>query len=532
MYKNADEFPDGEILRGFDVCIIGGGAAGIAMATRLIGSRLKVLVLESGVSIDRGTPSGNREAIYRGSTGPFMSRVNPNFLTSSRQRMYGGTTNHFGFWARPLDEADLRPRPGYRDAYWPLTLEELNPYYLAANAYGDYGPNNYDDLEFWEEVLHARPLPAEPDDRLRNVIFHAQYNEAIKNFQLRWGTALQSANNVFVLFNANVLTIDSTAGRNHVVGLALATIDAQGRAGKRLRVEGARTYVLAQGGIESVRLLKLSGNLGDNARGHLGRGFMVHPVIEQAATVRFASPVPYDVQNFYRSQQVYLQEPGAMNGREAVRSTPVYHPETLAEMLVFSAWGVLTPTPAAMAAERIGNFRIIPGFSGGGTAATLNINWEQAPNENSRIDLDPGRTDPVFGQPVVRVDWNLEEKDKRTIVQGLKLCEEFFRRRPPYATSFEITTDLSGGPENWTFGHDQGNRRALWPGDHHMGTLRMSASDRPEDGIVNPNLRMHAVDNLFVSSCAVFPTSGYANPTLTIVALALRLADYLKGNLD
>jgi choline dehydrogenase-like flavoprotein len=62
----------------------------------------------------------------------------------------------------------------------------------------------------------------------------------------------------------------------------------------------------------------------------------------------------------------------------------------------------------------------------------------------------------------------------------------------------------------------------LWPGDHHMGALRMSV--RPEDGLVDRALRMHAVDNLFVSSCAVFPTSGYANPTLTIVALALRLA--------
>lgn len=525
MYANADQLPDGTILTGFDLCIIGGGAAGIAMATRLIGSPLRVLVLESGISTDRGVPSGNRETIYSGSVGPFMSQVDPNFLTRSRQRMYGGTTNHFGFWARPLDEADLLPRPGYRDASWPLTREELDPYYLAANAYGDYGPNNYDDIPFWSQVLHGTPFPPQPGDRLKNAIFHAQYSESIKDFQLRWGSALREASNVVMLFNANVLGIAS-AGSAHVTGLACASIDPSGQAGKRFRVEGAGAYVLAQGGIECVRLLKLSGSLGDNARGQLGRGFMVHPVIQRAATVRFGTPVGYDIQNFFRQQQVQLDVLDAEEGRLAVHTEPIYHPETLDALLSFWAWGILAPTPQAMQAEGIGNFRIIPGFSDG-SSATININWEQVPNEASRIDLDPAQLDPVFGQPVTRLDWNLEEKDKRTIQRGLALCEGYLRARG--ATSFEVTTDLSGGPEHWTFDPTGSSPYSLQPGDHHMGALRMSRS--AADGIVDRDLRLHAVDNLYAASCAVFPTSGYANPTLTIVALALRLADHLRGRL-
>ena len=66
---------------------------------------------------------------------------------------------------------------------------------------------------------------------------------------------------------------------------------------------------------------------------------------------------------------------------------------------------------------------------------------------------------------------------------------------------------------------------ALETGDHHMGALRMSAAS--EDGIVDINSRLHSVDNLYIAGSAVFPSGGYANPTLTIVALALRLADHL-----
>jgi len=87
-----------------------------------------------------------------------------------------------------------------------------------------------------------------------------------------------------------------------------------------------------------------------------------------------------------------------------------------------------------------------------------------------------------------------------------------------------MITDVSGGADSWTYPPHEG---ALETGDHHMGALRMSAS--PEDGIVDVNSRLHSVDNLYIAGSAVFPTGGYANPTLTIVALALRLADHLEA---
>ncbi|NOT63776.1 MAG: GMC family oxidoreductase [Acidobacteria bacterium] len=533
MYSDARQLPDGITLTGYDICIAGAGAAGIALATRLIGSSKKVLLISSGDSNDGGqspAPDPTLESIYQGVLGPFMHNVDPIFLTRSRLNMYGGTTNHFWFWASPLSEADLQPRPGYRDAYWPLDLAELNRYYPDANAFGGFGPFNYQDIDFWAQALYGQPFAALPDDQLQNVIFHAQPNNNIHQFQVQFGADLQAAENVTVLFNANVLRIKATEAKNHVTGLSCATVS-QGRPDKRFRVE-TRDYVVALGGIESVRLLLLSGDLADNAQGHLGRGFMLHPLITQAAQATFPAAVPMEIQNFFRLQMVSIAAPQNVNEGHTLITDPLYHPGQLPpDSFYLQAWGVLTPTPVAMAREQIGNFRALLSFdppgsqAAGGSQAILNFNWEQARNENSRITLDDEQLDPVFGQPVVHLDWNLMETEKRTIIKGLALCEQYLKARG--ASDFKILTDLSGGPERWVFSptNPVTNQAALQAGDHHMGALRMSA--QPEDGIVDPNLKAHQLDNLYLLSTGVWPTTGCVNPTLTLVALALRLANHL-----
>ena len=517
MYRNANELQPGEILREFDICIVGAGAAGIAVAKKLLNSSKRVLLLASGICTDVGAPSGGRERLYEGTLGTFMRETDRAFLTRSRQRMYGGTTNHFGFWAAPLTEADLLFRPGYRAANWPLGMDELDTYYPEANTFGDYGPFNYNDIGFWADVLRGEPFPPRSDDQLQNAIFHAQYDCRIHDFQLHYGAELKSSSNVTVLFNSNVLEVLTEDNRSHVLGLNCATIEAGAR-GRNFSVElGPNgTYVLAQGGIEPVRLLFLSGNLGDNPQGMLGKGFMVHPVIENAAYLSFSPAVSKLVRNFFEQQRIQLTPEDERGAVPAPIVSPVYHPADLENTHDFTAWGVLAPTKDAMDDEMIGNFRAILNFAKDGTGAGINMNWEQVPNENSVITLDQSKTDPFFHQPVVHLDWNLLEADKRTYDRGLDLCKQYLEARG--GSDFRIITPLNGDPGNWT---------VINPGDHHMGALRMSQN--ASDGIVDPNCRIHTVDNLYIAGCGVYPTSGYANPTLTIVALALRLADHLKG---
>src|SRR5260370_18796741 len=122
MYASADQLPNGSTLKGYDICIAGGGVAAIAIATRLIGSPLKILVLCNGQPTDSGQNADpTHQSIYNGTLGPFMTKVDPIFTTRSRLNMYGGTSNHFWFFPHPLGEFDLKPRPRYHGA--PLPTE-------------------------------------------------------------------------------------------------------------------------------------------------------------------------------------------------------------------------------------------------------------------------------------------------------------------------------------------------------------------------------------------------------------------------
>lgn len=519
MYLHADQLPKNTVLRGFDLCIIGAGAAGIAMAQRLAGSSLKVLLLVSGSPNDKALPDADRQSLYQGTAGSFLQKVDPVFTHRSRLNMYGGTTNHFGFWARPLDAVDFLPRPGFRESAWPFTYDELRPYYREAHEFGQFGPLNYDDMSFWEDVLYGRCFDPLPGDKMTGAIMRAQYEENLHDFQVQFRDALKSARNLTVLFNAHLLDIATDDERRHVTELNCSTI-VEGQRGAGFKVQ-ATAYALACGGIENVRLLQLSGNLGNNKRDQLGRGFMVHPLLTNAASVRFNRVIPTEIRNFFREQQIRLNPPADDGGIYQHMVTPLVNPELVFEYLTFNAWGVLTPTPATLQEEAIGNFRIILNFGADRASALVNLNWEQAPDEESRINLNREQRDPIFGQPVAQVDWRLNASDKHSARRALDITLDYLRQRG--AISHEMITDVSGGAEDWTFLPHEG---ALETGDHHLGALRMSL--RPEHGIVDPHSRLHAVDNLYIAGSAVFPTGGYANPTLTIVALALRLADHLR----
>ena len=329
MYHYADQLPAGAILEGFDICIVGAGAAGIAMAQRLAHGSLKVILLVSGAPGDRGLPAAARQSLYEGTVGEFLGQVDPEFPQRSRLNMYGGTTNHFGFWARPLDVADMMPRPGYRDVGWPLDLAELAPYYRAAQEFGQFGPFNYGDMAFWERVLYARCFDALPGDKLEGAIMRAQYEENLHDFQVQFRQELESAANITVLFNAQLLTIEADANQARVSGLncsTLAAADGTGGGGRVIPRAGPGACVLACGGIENVRLLQLSGDLGNNRRDMLGRGFMVHPLLTNAARARFEQPVASEIRNFFREQQIRLKPPpNAMEGPKGVGAGEYRH---------------------------------------------------------------------------------------------------------------------------------------------------------------------------------------------------------------
>jgi choline dehydrogenase-like flavoprotein len=151
------------------------------------------------------------------------------------------------------------------------------------------------------------------------------------------------------------------------------------------------------------------------------------------------------------------------------------------------------------------------GQSGGPVAYSLHHFAEEAPNPNSRVVLSARKKDR-FGHPTAKLDWQIHEDDIRDILRGLAIIKEDVER------TGEWRLDI---PE-----YDRLPPPGIRGGFHHIGTTRMH--ENPRRGVVDAQGRVHGVANLYIAGSSVFPTGGYANPTLTIVAMALRLADHIK----
>ena len=139
---------------------------------------------------------------------------------------------------------------------------------------------------------------------------------------------------------------------------------------------------------------------------------------------------------------------------------------------------------------------------------------EQCPNPDSRVKLI-GEQD-ALGLNRIALDWQLTDLDKRSLRRSQELIGAEFGRLG--VGRFKL--------DDWLLADDNSWPEDLHGGHHHMGTCRMS--DDPKRGVVDRDCRVHGFDNLYVAGSAVYPTTGYVNPTLTVVALALRLADHLK----
>jgi choline dehydrogenase-like flavoprotein len=153
-----------------------------------------------------------------------------------------------------------------------------------------------------------------------------------------------------------------------------------------------------------------------------------------------------------------------------------------------------------------------------GASCDIAGSFEQEPNPSSRVSLSD-KTD-ALGMPLSKIDWRLTDKTLNTARHFASLIDSEFRR-------LEIGKLI---PADWLRDAKNANEQGVFHDqNHHMGTTRMSAA--PSEGVVDTNLAVFNVPNLYIASSSVFPTSGHSNPTLTILALGLRLSDHLKATL-
>lgn len=486
---------EGQVLKA-DVCIVGAGAAGITLALALRGRGLSVILLEAGGE----TAMGAIQDAYRGR----MSGIKTWEPHRMRRRQLGGSTNDWAGWCMPLAREDFLERRWIPRSGWPITYDDLLPYYERANRILDLG-----DVPWDPAVLLAaspyEPWPSAP----------AEYETRFFRFSpptrlgSKYRAALAEAPDVSVYLFANAVDIVLDDARRNV-----SRLECRGYAGSGVptpfRVEAGR-FVLAMGGIENARLLLASRSQEPrgvaNGSDLVGRCFMEHPHYYSSAGL--IAPNTPEI-GLYRHHTV---EVPSKEGPVAVALQGVWAPSAALreshELLDFTLELVpevevdnemLSPTTAsALLARRDPEPERF----------ALTIRAEQAPDDESRVMLSE-EVDAV-GVPRVDLRWLISRNDDVALKRALVAAGIFVAR----TLGARLFVPSEGDRFDWT----------PLPGGHHMGTTRMAASAR--DGVVDRNCRCFEVENLYIAGSSVFPTGGSANPTLTIVALAERLADHL-----
>ena len=507
MHIDARTSENNTLIEG-DICIVGAGAAGITLALQFLNAPLKIILLEGGgFEYEKAM-----QDLYRGkNTGlPYYS------LESSRLHYFGGTTGHWAGYCSEYDAIDFKKRDWVHGSGWPLSREDLDPYYGKAS-----------------DILELQTSPPDADMMKsslafdRNVIRNKMwYFSPPVRFGKKYRDTIVNAANITLYTHANVTDIITNENVSVVEEVTVRNL-----AGKYLRVR-AKKFVLACCAIQNARLLLASNKQARRGLGNdndlVGRHFMEHLEMNAADLFlpRPASLDLYRLQFFYTKIRAELAlTENSQRNMQILNGTVALDPVTVSAEKNDTGEtpdsGEASEDPAAS----LKGWEEAEKYYESGKYLKEKFNrtkqfmffarMEQSPNPSSRITLDTEKD--ALGMPRVVLDWRLTELEKRSY---RKLIETI-------GVACGITGVGRVRLHEWL--HDEND--ASWPehlagGWHHMGTTRMHVNSK--EGVVDEHCKVHGIGNLYIAGSSCFPTAGSANPTYTIVAMTLRLADHLK----
>lgn len=501
MIFDANTVERSSFERTFDICIIGSGPAGISIARKIAASGLDVALMEGG-SLDL-TPES--QELYEGDI-LGLDYYDP---TTTRLRYFGGTSNHWGGRSRPLDPYDFEARPYHPLSGWPITAADLEPYVAETDEILDLPP---------ADVLPDRPVAGAEAD-LKIVRFRLS---PPTRFNSKYHDEIAASERIRLVINANLvdLRVDETGtGITEAIFKSYAPEDA----GFPIR---ARAYCLCLGGLENPRALlnadsQIPGGIG-NRHDLVGRHFSEHPTYN-VGQILFEDTVPPST-GFAPTPELMTRE-GVLNFN-LIMATNGMDFTTEAKRSIACSADFITRLAERMLGRpfncEIGGLREY--FEQRGAEdyrlAPVGTIIEQALNPDSRVLLTD-ETDR-FGLRKLALDWRLSPLDYHTLrISATVLGQHFAQAGIGRVQMAEWLREENPAPPQLG---SPGSEVAL---HHHMSTTRMSAD--PRQGVVDADCKVHGVENLYIGGCSVFASCGHANPTYTIVQLALRLGDHLSG---
>ena len=528
------ELPDGSEICG-DLCIVGAGAAGITLAMEFADSATRVCLLESG-----GDASDQRtQALYDLECVGYPMRKD--FI--SRARQFGGSCNLWAGRNMRMSPIDFEKRDWIPNSGWPLGYQELEQYYERAESILRVPPHRrFAPIAVIRDIEGSERRLFEADDVVPTV---ALWGTKPMRFAKVNRTALRRSRNVSVHLNANVTELVPADGGMAIERLVVRTLDGRTMSAR------ARAFVLACGGLENARLLLVSRRRHARGVGNehdvVGRYFLEHPRavhgrirVDQGVSLPYLTGIPLAdgkvqlgvalserVQREARVPNSYVSfepEMSEMAAKQYGRSM------TVGKMMVrrgYESPGPAAPADRANVRELIYMLtpkEVMPHWLYRPYALLKRkarrrlsirhltvINFcEQVPDRASRVTLSDQRD--ALGTNRLMLDWRIGDTERRS----LEVLHEVIGRRVK-----------ESGLGTMEVGMRDAGELHFTDASHHMGTTRMS--DDVRTGVVNRDCRVHGLDNLYMAGSSVFPTGGHANPTLTIVALTLRLAAHLKA---
>ncbi|MFO7701103.1 MAG: GMC family oxidoreductase [Acidimicrobiia bacterium] len=544
---DAKQVEQGSTVRA-DVCIVGGGPAGIALALSLVGSRLSVVLLESGGTTQDPDSKDLNVGVNAGL--PYYD------LDETRHRGLGGGSQRWAGWCRPLDRSDFEPRDSLAATGWPITYDDLLPFYDEAAILCEIEPISEDRPTSHLPAIYREPFVG------GDVHVATWQGSPPTKFGTVYRDDLERATNVTVYTHATAIEV-----LTNDLGTATSGVRVVSPSGSEFSV-AAPTVALCAGAIETARLLLASRSVHTNGIGNeydlVGRNFMEHPHVVTARLSLIPSEVsgrPFvdgiDLGVRGVRDRLAIQRPSG-SSKAAYVITPERrskegslnfstHLQTVSKInrgdsKTYQAFKLVVNnlrSPSQLASQV--RSRSLPegttrqiGYLVRGLPELAQVVWEEAlkrpnelalytqceqePNPESRVMLE-GRDVDASGLPRVELRWKLSRLDKESVMVSHEILQEHF-----------LETGLGVLIPEPAFRDDSDDWGPnLRGGHHHMGTARMATD--PRHGVVDADCRVHSVHGLFVGDSAVFPVSGYANPLLTTVAIARRLGAHLRASL-
>ena len=538
-----------------DLCIVGGGPLAITIALKLASTGKKIIVLAGG----GWNETAVNQDLNRGIVNPAGSHEP---LEENRRRQFGGATTVWGGRCIPFDPIDFEERAWIPYSGWPFSYKELEPFYVKAMELCQAG-----EFEFSAGKVFGsgKPeiIPGLDTDDIRSDKLE-RWSTPV-NFAREYREALSSSTNINVILDAHVIKIETRENKKNISGIIVNIngTEFSCKAGK---------YVLAVGGIETPRLLLASKNnfypdgIG-NDYDVVGRYYMGHLIgIYASVAPRDRKAMIFDFEKdgsgVYCRRRWWITEKAQVN-REIGNAIMFLHNAQNQDghrdalfSSVFLAKSVLSiakqksikksvrklrelrpaikdhffnviknaltlaPQIVNLALKRFSKRRlpfILPSVNS--KALGLYFQTEQMPNPDSRITISEKEVDRL-GMPRAVAHIAFTDMDVKTVIEAHKIFVTSFDKNKLGEIHFS---------EKELLEFTKNRMLKFNSAAHHLGTARMS--ENPKLGVVDSNCKVHGIDNLYIVGGAVFPTGGHANPTLTALALAVRLAENLKSEM-